>query len=307
MREAIKLGGLDGSNLFGFLASYGLLRLLDAEAVLAGAVRPRLYFGADFNAMLVGVESMEHAAKLALVGLGRLNERLKSTFSTIAKPNDLTQAFVDLVFQQGDIRDLEELAGLGCCIDGEAHESTLCAANGAGHQNLVLSMRDILALVARYPSSVSAAMARTWPLSFEPSIADRKDLYLKNRKPTLRLDPSDERLYALRADNPTSGAATYRTELGAQALAAAAFGGLPLAPLASHPLTVGSARHGPRTYFYWGLWEGAASYPSVRSLLACGGYDRAAMSRRGVFAAFRAARITGAKGKLSFAPTEPWW
>jgi hypothetical protein len=214
---------------------------------------------------------------------------------------------VDAIAKSDDDRTLDELAGLGCNIDGEAHESTLCAANGAGNEKLVLSMRDVLALLEEYPHLLTAALTRTWTLEFEPTPEDRKNLHLGDRKPRLRFDPSDERLYALRLDNPVSSDASYRTELGAQALAAAAFGGLPVVPRQRHPVTVGSDRKGARTYFYWGLWSVPASYPAIRSFLAIGLRDSGDARARGFFSAFRAARVTGAKGKLSFAPTEPYW
>ena len=85
----------------------------------------------------------------------------------------------------------------------------------------------------------------------------------------MRLDPSDERLHALRLDDPTSNDASYRTELNGQVLTAAAFGGLPVVPRQRHPVTVGSERKGTRA-FYWGLWHVPASYPTVRSFLADG-------------------------------------
>jgi hypothetical protein len=168
-------------------------------------------------------------------------------------------------------------------------------------------MRDVLALLERHTHLLLPAISHPWALEFEPTAEDRLELSLGNRKPTLRLDPSDERLYALRLDNPVSSDASYRTELGAQALAAAAFGGLPVVPRQRHPVTVGSERRGTRTFFYWGLWSVPASYATVRSLLATGVRNPVDARARGLFAAFRAARVTGAKGKLSFAPTEPWW
>lgn len=302
----MKLRGLDGSHLFGFLATFGLLRLLDGASLSSGALRPRLYFDRDCHAALEGVPSVAFVEDALRQGLQELHARLTADFASIDRPGDLTEEAVEEIVKTGDARALDDLAGLGCCIDGVAHESTLCAANGAGHQNLVLSMRDVLSLLEAHPDALRAAIERPWTLAFEPTREDRKKLDLKNRKPTLRLDPSDERLYALRADDPTSSDATYRTELGAQALAAAAFGGLPVVPR-RHPVTVGSERVGLRTYFYWGLWSVPATYPAVRSLLATGMRDPQDARSRGIFTAFRVARVTGPKGKLSFAPTEPWW
>ena len=304
----LKLHGLDGSHLFGFLAAYGLLRLLHQASLRHPRFRPRLYFDKqDYCASLDGVSSVGSLEKVVRRELRALRKRLINDFASLSRPADLTQELVDRIGESDEDCTLDELAGLGCNIGGEAHESTLCAANGAGHQNLVLSMRDVLALLERHTHLLLPAISHPWALDFEPTAEDRQELSLGNRKPTLRLDPSDERLYALRLDNPVSSDASYRTELGAQALAAAAFGGLPVVPRQRHPVTVGSERRGTRTFFYWGLWSVPASYTAVRSFLATGVRNPVDARARGSFAAFRAARVTGAKGKLSFAPTEPWW
>jgi hypothetical protein len=306
--DSLKLHGLDGSHLFGFLAAYGLLRLLHQASLRHPCFRPRLYFDKrDYCASLDGVSSVGSLEKVVRRELRAFRKRLINDFASVSRPADLTQELVDRIGESDDDCTLDELAGLGCNIGGEAHESTLCAANGAGHQNLVLSMRDVLALLERHTHLLLPAISHPWALEFEPTAEDRLELSLGNRKPTLRLDPSDERLYALRLDNPVSSDASYRTELGAQALAAAAFGGLPVVPRQRHPVTVGSERRGTRTFFYWGLWSVPASYTTVRSFLATGVRNPVDPRARGFFAAFRAARVTGAKGKLSFAPTEPWW
>ena len=86
-------------------------------------------------------------------------------------------------------------------------------------------------------------------------------------------------------DDPND--ASYRTELGGQVLAAAAFGGLPVVPRQRHPVTVGSERKGTKTFFYWGLWNVPASYPTIRSFLAIGLRDPVDSRARGFFAAFR--------------------
>jgi hypothetical protein len=257
--------------------------------------------------LLDGVDSAEFLEETVHEELQRLHHTLETDFEDIAKPSDLTQELVDKIAKSTDSDGMDELVGLGCVLEEESYESSLCAANGAGHQNLVISMRDVLSLLEAHPTRLSDAMNRAWRLDFQPTPTDRKKFTLGTRKPTLRLDPSDERLYARRFDNPTSSEALYKTELGAQALASAAFGGLPVVPRRPSPVAVGSERQGASVYLYWGLWDVPASYPTVRSLIATGIRDVDGAKARGVFAAFRAARVTGAKGKLSFAPTEPWW
>jgi hypothetical protein len=284
------------------------MRLLHHASLRDGNFQPRLYFDrGDYCGVLAGVPSVEFLEKAVCKQMLGLRYRLTTDFRSLERPADLTPKMVDEIAESDNRRTLDELAGFGCNVGGEAYESTLCAANGAGHQNLVLSMRDVLALLKQHRHLLSAAITRAWTLQFEPTPEDRKEFGLGNRKPTLRLDPADERIYALRLDNPVSNDASYRTELGAQALAAAAFGGLPVVPRQRHPVTVGSERKGTKTFFYWGLWSVPASYPAIRSYLATGMRNPLDARARGFFAAFRVARVTGAKGKLSFAPTEPWW
>jgi hypothetical protein len=133
----------------------------------------------------------------------------------------------------------------------------------------------------------------------------RQQLQLGTRKPTLRLDPSDERLYALRLSNPTT-TDDFRTELGAQALAIPAFALLPVVPC-KQPVTVASRRHRQRVIFSWPLWHVPATLPTVRALLWEGVGRPQIQRERGVFAAFSADRVSGPNGKLSFAPSQGVW
>lgn len=292
----MKLDGVDGGDLFGFMAALGVLYLADrADRVSA----PRLWFEHDGHAML-DWGSRTHADIVASL-LAQAKEHrtiLERDFAGFARPGD---------FAAGDIRrlaadgspDLERwLAGLVCTRgDDEVYETTLCAANGAGHQNLLKSMRDILSLVEA--THLEAALFARWKKDYVPP---------KGPKPTLRLDPADERLYALRFSNPTT-AVDFRTELGAQALAIFGFPLLPVVPRtpARATVTVSSRRERNKVYFEWSLWAWPATLATVRSHLVAGTRDVAAAQSRGAFAAFRAARVSGDKGKLSFAPTEGLW
>ena len=278
------------------------LRLLHQASLRHPCFRPRLYFDKhDYCASLDGVSSVGSLEKVVRRELRAFRKRLMNDFASVSRPADLTQELVDRIGESDDDCTLDELAGLGCNIGGEAHESTLCAANGAGHQNLVLSMRDVLALLERHTHLLLPAISHPWALEFEPTAEDRQELSLGNRKPTLRLDPSDERLYALRLDNPVSSDAAYRTELGAQALAAAAFGGLPVVPRQRHPVTVGSERRGTRTFFYWGLWSVPASY--THGAQFCDRRAQSCNARARVIwlqLAFRARTAVTGAGKESF-------
>ena len=133
----------------------------------------------------------------------------------------------------------------------------------------------------------------------------RREFQLGNRKPTLRLDPSNERLYAHRFSNPTT-TDDFRTELGAQALAIPAFALLPVVPR-SQPVTVASTRSRQRVTFSWPLWSVPATLPTVRAVLWAGVGRPQGQRERGLFAAFSTDRVSGAKGKLSFTPSQGVW
>jgi hypothetical protein len=164
-------------------------------------------------------------------------------------------------------------------------------------------MRDVLQLVE--VDHVKRALFETWEKSYAVPDDKRRQLRLGARKPTLRLDPSDERLYALRFSNPTT-TDDFRTELGAQALAIPAFTLLPVIPR-RQPVTVASTRRRQRVTFAWPLWSVAATLPAVRSLLWEGVSEPAMQRARGTFAAFSADRVSGPKGKLSFTPSQGVW
>ncbi|MFN7972073.1 MAG: hypothetical protein U0166_06935 [Acidobacteriota bacterium] len=301
--QALTLGGIDGQHLWGFLTALGSLSLLDEQARATGLDTPRLAFEEDGTAVLHSPVVRDQLASVLLARLRKLQTYLDQDLATIKKPSDFTRSTYESIALTSEVGSLGFLAGLACVVGDEAFESTLCAANGASHQNLVQSMRDVLKLVEG--EHVRLALFEPWRKSYSVPDAVRKQLQLGDRKPTLRLDPSDERLYALRFSNPTT-TDDFHTELGAQALAIPAFALLPIVP-AKRPVTVASTRHGQRVTFSWGLWKIPATLRTVRSLVWEGAGQPQGLRERGVFAAFSADRVAGAKGKLSFAPSQGVW
>lgn len=300
----MKLDGINGSHLFGFMAALGTLVLLDEYTRSQGLPTPKLRFLRDGTATISDFEVTEAAL------VGAVFDQLQSSrpyyeeeLSEVKRPADFTYKKLEQLACRANRREANILAGLACCVGEEVFESTVCAANGASHQNLVQSMRDVLSLVQR--EHLCAALFAPWRMKYEVSDAIRKELNLGSRKPTLRLDPADERLYALRFSNPTT-TNDFTTELGAQALAIPAFSVLVVVPR-DRPLSIASNRRGSRVFFSWSLWERPATLASVRSLLVAGVDRPEEMRARGAFAAFRAARVSGDKGKLSFAPSEGVW
>ncbi len=300
----MRLEGIDGGQLWGFMVALGVLRLLDEDARARGAEVPRLHFDRDAVAVL-GTDLDEGAVVAALqAGLGARLSYYAGTLSDIDCPKNLTRERFDELLSVATGWQWDVLAGLACSTGDGMAESTLCAANGAGHQNLIQSIRDVLMLVE--PLHLHAALFAAWSRAYEVPSDVRKRLLLGSRKPTLRLDPADERLYALRADDPTASTAVFRTEIGAQALAVPAFEVLPVLP-AARPRCIASRVARQRVYFEWCLWTPPSTLASVRSLLVLGPGSQHDVRHRGTWAAFRAARVTGDKGKLSIAPTTGLW
>lgn len=300
----INLDGIDGTHLFGFMAALGTLVLLDEHARSCKLPTPQLQFARDGTAIIGGFDFMaDQLVEMVFEGLKKSRSFYDKELSLVKKPTDFTRLTFAQVATRVSRKQLGILSGLACCVGEEAIESTLCAANGAGHQNLIQSMRDILILFEK--EHVQAALFTSWRKNYEVPASIRKEQRLGARKPTLRLDPADERLYAMRFSNPTT-TDDFKTELGAQALTIPAFSVLPVAPLA-RPLSVASSRRGNSVFFSWSLWEQPATLPSVRSLLVAGVERPEQMRARGVFAAFRTARVSGEKGKLSFTPSEGVW
>jgi hypothetical protein len=300
----LDLSGIDGQHLWGFLTALGSLSLLDEHARENRLEPPQLAFQEDGTAVLRSSVAGEQLAAVLLTKLKALQPYLDVNLADVNKPSDFTKSsYETIALASITPTTVDFLAGLACVVGEETSESTLCAANGASHQNLVQSMRDVLKLLEE--EHVRVALFEPWKKSYRVPDDKRSQLGLGTRKPTLRLDPADERLYALRLSNPTT-TDDFSTELGAQALAIPAFGLLPVVPR-KQPVTVASKRSRQRVTFSWMLWNIPATLRTARSLVWEGVGRPKEQRERGVVAAFSADRVSGAKGKLSFAPSQGVW
>lgn len=301
--QPVRLDGIDGSHLWGFLSALGSLSLLDQYARRSAMALPRLSFQQDGIALLHTCVEPRELAGILLDQLAMFRAYVETTLASIKKPTDLTRSSYESFALDSGVDGANFLAGIACVVGEEAHESTLCAANGAGHQYLIQAMRDILNLVEE--EHLRQSLFVPWQKAYRVPNERRKQLDLGDRKPTLRLDPADERLYALRFADPTAGD-DYRTELGAQALAIPAFALLPVLPV-KHSVTVASVRQRNRVTFSWPLWNVPAGLCTVRSLVWMGAEKLQIQRDRGIVAAFSADRVSGPKGKLSFTPSQGIW
>lgn len=298
------LKGVDASELWGFLTAVGALHLAHEELRRSGKPAPTLHFQKDGCPVLMGLgNDRSQVAKVLFGGLKRVAPFFQKKLGKAMKPVDISPEIMVKIAGSSDRSESDALAGLSCFNGHEVIESSLCAANGAGHQNLIQSIRDVLDLVEAH--HLANALFEPWTKKDTVSVDARTKFGLGNRKPTLRFDSGDERLYALRLENPTK-ADDFTTEFGAQALAIAALSIIPVLP-GRDSICIASRRERHRVFFHWCLWTAPCTQVTVRSLLSLGVDKKEALQARGAFAAFRAARVSGAKGKLSFAPTEGLW
>ena len=185
--------------------------------------------------------------------------------------------------------------------DKRIRATPLALLNGSGHQNFLGSVAGLM---------VDCAVAQIDEAVFGP-------WQYRDEKSSLRLDPAEDRRYALMAADPTAAGNKPRTVWGANRLA---FEALPLFPMVARrgrartACVTGFGREDAR--FCWPLWTSPLSASVVRSLLALGMPERpdlpaAAMWRArgvaGVWASRRIAVGSGANVKYNLTPAVACW
>ena len=189
----LSLRGINGQHLWGFLTAIGTLSLLDEHAQENRLEFPRLSFDSEGTAVMLSPIPDERLAAVLLAKLRALQPYLEGSLGDINRPSDFDRkSYESIASASVTSATVSLLGGLACVVGEEVFESTLCAANGASHQNLLQSMRDVLGLVEE--EHVRLALFEFWKKEYRVPDDKRKQLKLGTRKPTLRLDPSDERL-----------------------------------------------------------------------------------------------------------------
>lgn len=301
--------GSDGGTLLGFLAAVGSLRLLsEAHEDSTLAFDP----GDDHAILGSGGASSAQAIEDAVV-LRAQSEMRRQELTLLGawdKPGDVSnEAWDELVRDLSDVRRdrLSFIAGLMCGAPGSdtVGEATLCAANGAGHQNMFQTLRDLQKLAGE--EHLRRALTQPW--TFDEGVPPEAT-WMGTRKPTLRWDEGAERLYALRLHKPTADPEPFTTQIGAYALAAAALPCFPVVPTLRGPRTTFTISAGRGAVdFFWPLWTPPVTMHTLRALHASGEAERDpdGARRRGVYRLLRARRWTQDKGKLTFGPATPIW
>lgn len=253
----VRLLGLVPERLSAVLALLGVHRALGV-ARPAWLVRSH-WEGADPRPVLEvhGAES-ERAVWEALAEGVRLHHQALDFAGRDAA--DYTREEWGALFEGAEALRTDVLAAI--CSD--AHErdwkthmgvqpTPYCLMYGQGHQHFLKALSQ----VSRLPSE-SGAAAELMRVLVEPWRYDRPGL-------SFRWDPDDDRRYALRADNPSTG-----TKYGNEAAnRLAALGMCSLAPLPGERevLAPGFARRERQAVFAWAVWSVPLRERGIRALL----------------------------------------
>ena len=303
-----RLTGLEGTNPLGFLAALGV------QVAFAGEdEQPRLWWSEDLTPRAVVDEgfTVERIVDQALSFLVRWEESpavnpRRPDGSAMPKGNELKLG-------PSDIRDYLRLslADHGDDDSSGALMSALVAEGSldkqgvakpsdlyfvAGQQKFLDTTRKILRGTTR--EDIISGLVGPWNYTSE--------------LPSLGWDVVDDRVYALRANNP--GPEKKLTNPGPEALAVLGLSLHPVFAGRERTLTQGCSGSWKAGHYSWPLWRRPATLHAVRSLLAHAHDHPTATDRRIWFRAWGVDRIlrspihrSGQGGYGTFGPPEVAW
>ncbi len=297
----VHLTGLEGTNPLGFLAALGVQVAFASESK-----QPRLWWsdGITSHAVVDGDFTTDRIAEQALKvfyqwnGNPALNPE-RPDGSEMPKGDELKLTQCDIRAYLMSARDNTPETSLSSALvaegsldkKGVAKPSDLYFA--AGRQSFLKIAREVLSNVSL--EETLNGLEGPWG-------------YENEELGTLGWDVSDDRNYALRANDPERE--KKPTNPGPEALA--------ILGLSLHPVFPGRGRTLTQRcsgkYYSWPLWRKPASLGAVKSLLAHAYEHPAATDRRrwlrswGIIAIFQSPiRPLGKKGYLRFGPPEVAW
>jgi hypothetical protein len=293
-RTELPLRGIDGSNPLGFLAALGTFRTLfrvwiDRDVRLDwqninGRWIPVLSFdhSASENDVVDAMQLLlAQMAKHAAFNFAENLNLQSNEFAAYAKEAArLARNKIEMV-------GAEFASAFACDAiineDGTVQDTAFRTMSGAGHQHFLKFMVEIAKTTT--PIQIHAALFDFWKYD--------------EQKISLRWDPSDDRRYALRWNNPSGD--VIRTVRGANRLAIEALPLFNVAPVGNHLETTGFGRpHEQGVFWTWPIWQAAISLDTCRSVLALPELqktqpNRVLLSARGITDIFRCERITVGK------------
>jgi len=287
------LSGLDGGHPLAFLAAVGSLRTASLtwpkahptlRWILAdGAWRPVLAVRemTQKNDLLDGLDAqLKTMRNHAVLAIGDDLNFTPEVFRDFAMTAQSTIASNPIM--------AEFLSAFACEAVLEEKKETIAdtafrTMRGAGHQHFVKTMRDLVA--ATTLQHLEKCLFHSWEYA---------DSGL-----SLRLDPADDRRYALRWTKPSADPA--RTEYGANRLAIEAIPLFPVQAIGKRLHTTGfTTRPRQGTFLTWPIWDRPISLVVLRSVLALASLQterpaRNELAAQGIVANYRCQRITMGK------------
>ena len=307
--SGINLSGLEGTNPLGFLAALGV------QVVFANEdEQPRLWWSDDItpHAVVDKGFSVDRIANLALKAFA--NWKNSSAVNPKRMDGSKMPEGDELKLKPDDIR--EYLNQTGQCIWGGALATALLAEGSLDKKGIAAKPSDFYFTAGNQKFLDVARKILNAAVREEIVIGLKGPWRYESGTPSLGWDVADDRVYALRAKDPSSNSEKKLTNPGPEALA--------LLGLSLHPVFAGRGRTATQGcsgsswksggYYSWPLWRKPASLRAVKSLLAHA-YDHPAASNRdrwyrswGVSTIWRSPiRRTDQGGYGTFAPPEVVW
>jgi hypothetical protein len=299
----IRLTGLDGSNLLGYLAALGTLRVLSTDRGGAdvrlgwsqnGAWTPEIHHSAiatpgglldALEKRVCGADSVNPAWNIGndlTLSAGELRECLLDGLSKCSKDQ---RAAVDFLAAFGS-----EAIGSGPKKE-QMSDTEFRTMSGAGHQHFLGFMKELAEATSR--EHLQRALFEAWDYA--------------DGRPSLRWDPADYRPHALRAEDPSGD--PIKTMRGANRLAVEALPFFPTIPVGRQLHTVAFEDRDREPEVTWPIWREPIEVDTVASVLVMddlqcadiGETTRKRFNRREIIQAFRARRCTEGKYR-NFSP-----
>ncbi|MBL9145342.1 MAG: hypothetical protein JNM99_16815 [Verrucomicrobiaceae bacterium] len=299
----IKLTGLSGSSLLGFMSALGTLNTLGSISEAAGVKMRWTPDGSSFRPSITLPTALDSEALLRL-----LDQELKAhaghattTFApdlkvTAKRFRLLAERQCEAYLSHQDHRGASVVAAFGCDAisneEGNIEDTAFRTMSGAGHQHFLAFMNDL----AKETNSEHLREALFGPWRY------------RDPSPIMRWDDEDDRRYALRWDEPSKD--PVRTVRGANRLAIAALPLFTVVPVSSSTVatTAFRGRKSNDTFVTWPLWSGWLGIDAVRSVLSRSELQRSEVASPqlgslGILTVCRSQRITLGKYR-NFTPAE---
>ncbi len=295
------LRGLDGTNPLGFLAAVGAFRLLAvansdirmAWQVSDGTWRPTV-IGVDMAIADIGSELQVCLGKLDK-GVWSIDKKLPFSASRLRQEARGARS-------SASIRNRERadaVASLGvefCCDDKGDFDDTAFRMVRAGDS----TGQGLLAYGKRILESTTAQQLQR---------AVMEEWHYDDDQCALRLDPAENRGYALQWLDPSKAGAT--SVKGGNCLALVAMPMFPTAPVKGAAETMGfGLKESKKSSFTWPIWQPAITISTLQSLLGLTDLQRkqppvAELASRGIAAVYRCDRIMTSTYYANFTPSQP--